>query len=442
MRFESSKPSKASRGGPRHQLVRRALVAGLSATLLLGACGTGDDEGTNGDTTGDELRIGVYSYIGNVIDLEEIVDEYQADNPNVSISVEPLSTDITTVDAFVQKFTLEARQEEASYDLIFGVTPWIEVAPLAEAGAVAAIGDLVDPDVLDDLLGPAREGVTFEDGNIYSLPTWTDVVGFIYRSDLLEKYTGSAEPPETWDDVVSMAQQMQQDLPNGTYGYGADWTFMHRSFLPIFVTLSDQPFTDEGIVNMDDPAAVETLEIIQQLYSSMSPNADQDLGSSETFQAGNLVMETYWQAQRTRAVTAGLDESVVKMVNNPRGVRDSTIFWTTDAMIPAHAANKEEAVNFWLDGFLGSDDVLRASVDTAGKIPPYTSALEQVTLPEFMQPLAEQLVNGTPIPMNSAFLNFEQPAYKEQVERMILEGQSPQETAANLKEEFERGADS
>lgn len=431
-------------GGFRRRHFTSVVVAGLSATMLLSACG--GDDGTGDDATGGEgpveLRIGVWSYIPDVIDLDKIVSDYEAENPDVTIDVSVLSTDITTADSFVQKFTLEARQEEASYDLIFGATPWIEVAPLAEAGALAPLDDLVDEEVLNDLLGPAREGVTFEDGNIYSLPTWTDVVGLIYRSDLLEEHGGSPQPPGTWDDVVSVAEQLEQELPDGTSAYGADWNFMHRSFLPIFVTLADQPFTEEGIVNMDDPAAVETLELIHQLQPFMPPNADQDLGTSETFQAGNVVMETYWQAQRTRAVTAGLDENVVKMGSNPQGNRDSTLFWTTDAIVPAHAANKEQAVQFWVDGMLRSEDALQASVDEAGKIPPYSSALEQVTMPEFMQPLAEQLATGTPIPMTDAFLSFEQPAYKEQVERMILEGQSPQDTAANLKEEFEKDGES
>lgn len=422
------------------------MAGAVSAAMLLSACGgddaTGNDNGGAGGEGPVELRVGVWSYIPDVIDFDKIVSDYEAANPDVTIDVSVLSTDITTSDPFVQKFTLEARQEEASYDLIFGATPWIEVAPLAEAGALAPINELVDEDVLDGLLGPVREGVTYSDGNIYSLPTWTDVLGLIYRSDLLEEHGGSAEPPGTWAEVVSMAEQLQQELPDGTYAYGADWNWLHRMFLPIFVTLAEQPFTDEGIVNMDDPAAVETFEIIQELHPFMPPNADQDLGSSETFQAGNVAMETYWQAQRTRAVTAGLDEKAVQIAGNPQGNQDSTVFWTTDAIVPAHAANKEAAAQFWVDGMLQNEDALQASVDEAGKVPPYSSALEQVTLPEFMQPLADQLASGTPIPMSDAFLSFEQPAYKEQVERMILEGQSPEETVANLKEAFEESGDS
>ena len=423
---------------PRRRFLKQALALGLSASAVgssLAACGSGTDSGDDG---GGALRLAVYPYIPNVIDLDKIIKAYQAKNQGVEVSVTPLATDITTAANFVQKFTLEARQKKASYDLIFGPTPWIEVAPLAKAGALEPIGKLVGEQRLADLIGPARDGVTYSDGEIYSLPTWTDVVGFIHRSDMLQKF--GAQPPSTWDEVVSTAGQLKSKLPSGTYSYGADWGFMHRSFLPIFVTLADKPFTDKGIVNLDDPAAVEAFELLRTLHPSMPPNASKNLGSSETFQAGKLAMETYWQAQYTRAIKAGLSADVVKMTSNPRGRRDSTLFWSTDVVIPKHAANKEMAAKFWVDGFLGSSEALQASVDTAGKILPYSSAANQVKVPEYMQALAEQLKSGTPIPMTDAYLKFEQPAYKEQVERMILRNQSARDTVANLKDAFKQGA--
>lgn len=422
----------------RRQFLGQALAVGVTASSagsLLAACsgGSGSSKGT--------IKVATYSYIPPNIDLAALAHAYTAKNPKVKISFTSIPDTLSSdLNAFVQKFTLEARQGNASYDLIFGPTPWVEIAPLARAHAVAPLDQYLPSDVRKDMPEPVRTGNTYSDGKMYGLPVWADVVGYISRKDLLQTAVGSSKPPGSWDQVVAMTKQLKGKLPSGTYAYGADWTYIHRLFLPIMTTFTDKPFTDKGLVNLDDPAALKALGYIQQLVPSMPPNSNdpKGLGSSTTFQAKRLAMESYWGAQYTRAVTAGVPASEIEVSSNPRGSRQSTLFWTTDVVLLKNSKNQDEAMKFLVDGLLKSPDFQKQSVNKAGKILPYTSMLNSVPLPSYLQPGAKQVEGGSTLPMNSAFEQVEYPSFQNEVEKMVLNGQSPQDTLNALKDAFKQ----
>jgi ABC-type glycerol-3-phosphate transport system substrate-binding protein len=422
----------------RRRFLRQSLLLGLSASsasTLLAACG--GSSGSESKRATGQLKVGVYPYIPDVFPIDQVARRFEKKHSGVKVTVSkiPGSVDLSDVNAVVQKFSLEARRNAASYDLIFGMTPWLEIAPLAKAGGLAKLDGMIPQDVVADMPEPVKRGNTYQ-GSLYTVPMWADVVGFIYRSDTLKRELGSDQPPGTWDDVLAMTQRLSAKLPKGNFAYGGDWAFSHRLFLPMLVTMTDNPYTDSGVFNMQDPGALKALTMIKELQKFMPPNADQDLGSSTTFQAKKLAMESYWQAQRTRAITAGLPESKVGMAANPSAQRNSTVFWTTNFVVQKASPNKDTAVSFVIDGMLKDDFALEQSVKQAGKIIPYNQLASGVQLPQFMQPLYQQMKSGEPIPMNTAWFQIEQPKYQDQSQRMILSGQSPEETQQNLAEAF------
>ena len=60
-------------------------------------------------------------------------------------------------------------------------------------------------------------------------------------------------------------------------------------------------------------------------------------------------------------------------------------------------------------------------------------------MPVWAPPLVDILDVAQPIPGNPFFLTIEQPAFQEEVEKMMLQGQSPEETVANLQTRIEEG---
>jgi spermidine/putrescine-binding protein len=198
------------------------------------------------------------------------------------------------------------------------------------------------------------------------------------------------------------------------------------------VTLTKQPYDKNGAWNMDDPAFAQTLTMIQKLHAFMPASSEQDLGSAKVFQAGALALETYWQPQILRAVQAGQPASDIAMAPNPRGRYTATIFWTAGAIIPKYAANKEEAARFMAEGLLGPLGVQKTFENW--KIVPYHGIIQKMgdKLPSWAKPLLGTLSESQPIPMNPYWVGIEQPIFKEEVERMVLQGQSVETTRANM----------
>jgi ABC-type glycerol-3-phosphate transport system substrate-binding protein len=196
--------------------------------------------------------------------------------------------------------------------------------------------------------------------------------------------------------------------------------------------MTKEMYTSQGLWNTEGPAVTETLELIKKLVPLMPASAGEDLGSSKAFQAGNVAMATYWPTQVLRAIQAGQPADDIAMSANPKGKHAGTLFWHADVVIPKFASNKEEAGRFLKEALL-SDFAVQKALDN-WKIIPFKTVNERNKdrLPVWARPLVGELESGSPIPMNPYFLGFEQPIYKEEVEKMILKGQSVADTQRNL----------
>lgn len=417
----------AGSGFTRRDFLRRTALAGLALPAVATASACGDDSNAAGS---GKLRVAYYQWIENVAPwLSQLKTRFEKDNPGVEVEYSPLANDLTNADSLVQKFTLEARQNKATYDLILGPTPWVEVGSLAKSGAVLALDDIIPARAKERLVERARREAVAPDGKTYSVPFWTDVVGFLTRPDLLRQHDTPA--PTTWSDLAATVDALRPGLPEGMFVYGADWSFLHRLFLPILVTLTDTPFADNGTVDIGSPEAHEALELLGRLQPAMPPSAAQDLGSAEVFQAGKLLMETYWQAQYQRSQEGGLTEDQVTFAENLTGDHAGTVFWNTSGVVLKNSPVPELAVKFMTDGLLGEFGMTQ-SVTESGRACPVTDLTDIVELPLWLSNAYTQLESGTALPCNDAFLSVEQPAFEKEVQRMIIEGRSAGDTQQAL----------
>lgn len=390
-----------------------------------------------------KLRLGVYGQYLQQIEFKDIVTAYNKQNPNVQVEIIAIPGEEQAWNVIAQKIQLEAQQKKASWDVLLGPTPFIEPGALAKLGLVDPLDTLIPKSVWDDVYGGVLKEIKFTgDGKIYTFPWWSDVFGLIYRPSMLKEATGSETPPATWDEVLATSAKIKAKYGDKVYGFGMDWNWLHRSMLPIMGTMTDKMFTADGVVNFDDPAAKETLELMKKLYPSLPPSSAEALGSAKAFQSGALAMEIYWQAQVLRAIQAKQPEADVKMVGFPKGKRASTLFWTLGAMIPKYSENKEAAIDFMLKGML---DPLAVEMSQPGnyKIVPFKSAQKKLQdsgkQPAWAPPLIALLDTSEPIPSNQYFLTVEQPIYKEEIEKMILQNQSVDATLKNMKERVAKG---
>jgi len=384
-----------------------------------------------------KLRIGIYAYMTHGIDCDAMVKRYMDAHPGVEIELLPIPGEEAAWAVITERMKLEADKGTSSWDIVIGMTPFVEPGVLAKMGVIEPLDDLIPKEIWDDLYGGVREEIVYTgDGKIYTFPWWTDVFGLIYRPSMLEEALGTREPPETWDEVLDYARKINEYYKGRIAGFGADWPWSHRMFVPILGTLTDKPFVDPGIFNLEDPAALETLKLMKELYKVMPAASAESLGCSKAFQAGGVAMETYWQPQMLRALQAGQPEWDVMMAPYPKGKRVNTVFWTAGAIIPKHSANKEEAVRFMLEGLLDWATVVDSTIGDY-KIVPFKSLNEKLEkwgmMPSWAPPLLETLEVAKPIPCNPYFLSIEQPIFKEEIEKMMYKDVSPEETLESLK---------
>ncbi|WP_394214011.1 ABC transporter substrate-binding protein [Brachybacterium vulturis] len=425
------------------QVSRRGMIGGaaaLGAGATLAACGGtresgGDAAAPTGTTTGT-LRVGHFGWVGNVAGewLPEVASQFEEANDGVTVEIIPVASSESTRDALVQKLSLEARQGESSYDLLLGPTPWLETGALARAGAIHPLDDLLPSGFADNLVDAARAEVTADDGKMYSIPFWADVVGYIERPSLQEEHGISA--PETWDDLIEATRSVE--LPTDMYHYGADWTEFHRAYLPILASFSDRDsiFAENGTVDMTTDAAVRALEVLKALIPSMPPNSQTPKASVETFYAGKEVSMTYWQSGVRGAINQGLPEDDVTYRHNLTGDTNGTFFWDTGAVVPKGAAMPEVAVKFMTDGFLGELGVTK-SVEVANALPPLKNLREIVPeLPAHLELAYSQLETAIGMPANDAFLGVMAPNFRTEVERMMADDLDPADVAQTLADAF------
>src|SRR5699024_4042146 len=182
------------------------------------------------------------------------------------------------------------KSDKTSPDIVMEDTE--QLKPDAEAGYLEPITDeLEDWSDWDQFYESVKEGVTGNDGELYGIPISTDVRGLWYNKNILEN-AGIEMPwePETWDDVLSPAEAIKDDVEvpfwiNSGKAIGEGTTM--QTFLPLLYGTGSELYDEE-----DDKWIVEsegfldTLKFIEHVYSN-------DLGASlswaTTGQAGAKV---------------------------------------------------------------------------------------------------------------------------------------------------------
>lgn len=426
-----------SPGVSRRGFLKGGALLGLALPTagLLTACGDDGDGagGAGAEAQTGELRVAHLPWIGNVATwLPDLKQQFEDEHQGVTVSIAPLAQPPGDPQALIQRLTLEARKGESSYDVLLGPTPFGVVGALAKAEAIADIGDLIPEQLRGQMPDSVLSEVTAPDDKVYAFPFWQDVIGFLYNKELLSA-AGLSAPPASWDDLTSGLAAVKSKLSGGSFGYGADWNWATRLFLPILATLTDRPYADNGTIDMDSPAALDALTILNDLVGYMPPSASKELGSAEAFQAGKVVMTTYWQAQYFRAQEAGLAEAQLGMGANLAGSRNSTVFWSTVALFPAASPKIELAMEFVTTALLGEHSI-EQSINSAGRFLPLDGIADRY--PDWMRPMYEQMLNGSPLPLNDSYPSVVEPNFKTEIERMVVEGQSPQDTQRNLSTAF------
>lgn len=196
----------------KRKLLATVLAVTMAMTMLTG-CGqsAGDTvatgstgiesktETTKEDTaSGEQITLKVFSNLpdrknGQGLVEQTIIDEYMAENPNVTIEVEALDEE-----AYKTKF--KAYSMEGMPDV---VSIWGQPAFLDEVLDAGVLATLDKNDYIDDTFIPGSLVGFMKDGELYGLPRNTDVAGFYYNQKMFED--NGWKVPTTYDELLELA---------------------------------------------------------------------------------------------------------------------------------------------------------------------------------------------------------------------------------------------
>lgn len=263
------------------------IALATSATLVLTACGRGDD-GPGGDatpTTGAAVDTGnitgeieVWAMGAEGEKLQAFADKFMAENSGTTISVTAVPWD--------------GAYDKFSNAITAGTTP--DVAMIGTTW----MGDFASQDALDPVPAEIDNGVFFEgaqgtnvvDGTAYGVPWYVETRLVYYRSDIAEE-AGYTEVPTDWEGFKQMAADMQEKG-------GAEWginlqpggTGSWQTVVPFGWSNGAEIASADGYT-FDTPEMTEAVAYFQSFFTDgISNPSPPEEGADVGFVSGDIPM--------------------------------------------------------------------------------------------------------------------------------------------------------
>ena len=199
--------------------MRTHLIKGLLPLLLLAGCSSNGSNSTattstNGDTSGETVELSIWhTFTEHQEDLiESLADEYEAEHPNVTITViggyDPNTFNATVQDAVVNGVGPSLVFVDGSFAYNF-----------EEYGMLIDFAKYWDYDYSEMVAPLTYEGATnFTDGALYAPPIQITGPVLYYNKALYDEY--GFDEPTTWDDLKQASKTIYENT--GIVGLGID----------------------------------------------------------------------------------------------------------------------------------------------------------------------------------------------------------------------------
>jgi multiple sugar transport system substrate-binding protein len=255
-----------------------ALGAGLAAAAVAG-CGsnTGRDGGDSGGDKGTAKLTQWYHQYGEA-GTKAAVERYAEEYPDAAVTVQ---------------WTPGDYDRKAASALLTGQGP--DVFEYGNGATIDMIkgGQVVD---LTDLLGDTKADFTSSlierfsyQGKLYSIPQVVDMQLLVYRKSMLE--SAQVMPPQTVDELLAAAKKLTSKNVKGLFvgnNGGADVLGG-----PALWSAGLDYLTADNTIGFDDPAAIESLRKLRELFTSGSLllGAPQDWSEPAAISQGLTAMQ-------------------------------------------------------------------------------------------------------------------------------------------------------
>ncbi|MFC7078471.1 ABC transporter substrate-binding protein [Haloarcula halophila] len=309
----------------------------------------GSGDGGSGDGGGSTSMTYVYpGYFSN--DAENLVPMFEEANSSITVESQQTPSDASsTREYYVNQFV----SGSSSFDV--GNMDVIWPAEFAGNGWAAEVSD--PEGHTDNMLQTPIDSVTV-DGTMYGMPIHTDANALYYRTDLLEE-AGYDGPPETYMELVNMAQdikeQSDQDL-NGYIWQGGSNEGLTIMWLNWLWGMGGSVRDGSGNLVVNTEEGIAALQHAVDLIHEYEVTPESIPASStdqnrQTFQQGNTIFMRNWpyavalMNEDGSAVQGNFDVAPMpKAEGNPDAQNSCLGGW--NLFINAASENKEAAQQF------------------------------------------------------------------------------------------------
>ncbi len=291
--------------------------------------------------------------------IEEMAKQYMAENPHVTIVVEP----VAHTDA-AQRIQLDGPA---------GVGADVFAAPHDKLGEMIVGGIILENTNAESVKASMVEtaiNATSYDGKLYGYPTAIETYALFYNKALVQN------PPATWDEVKEFAKTFNKPS-EGKYAivWDVDDGYFNYMFLSGYgAELFGPNGTDKAQHMVNSPEAIKSLEYFQNFRKEYLDVDAADLTGdfmSAGFQNGTIAMAVTgpWSIAAYRE--AGVDFGVTTLPKLPGNDTPPKSFSGIRAMyVSAFTKAPEEAQKF--ANYLVSKDALLKRYEITNQIPPRT----------------------------------------------------------------------
>src|SRR5690606_270845 len=172
--------------------------------------------------------------------LTQLIEEYEAEHPNVNIEIETVGGGADYGAALKAKFNSNDKPDIFNNGGFAELDLWIE-----------HLEDLSDEPWVEHLVEAAKAPMT-KDGKLYGMPVNLEGYGFIYNKDMFEQ-AGITELPKTIEELEAAAEKLQAaGFTPFINGY-AEWWVLGNHFVNI--PFAQQDDADAFIAGLYDGTA-------------------------------------------------------------------------------------------------------------------------------------------------------------------------------------------
>lgn len=364
------------------------------AAFVLSACSFGKGKS---DGNKIELKLGYYSSATTDAKMQELIDKFQDEHPNITIK-----TESSPYNQFFQKLDTEIAAESAP-DL--WLSDGVLVPKYAERGVLKDLTSWIEKDLKKD----DYYGLDFNkdvNGKYWGVPQGIQIAVLYYNKDLFDE--AKVDYPNenwTWDDLKAAAEKLTKDS-NGVYAtgsafdkkkvsqYGLTFFSITEGWMTVLKSYGggvlDESLT-KSIVNTPENAQAMNW-IVDGMEREIFPTPS-DLKSFQSnmapFPSKAAAMRIGIYARTIDANAAGLNYDVTLLPKGPTGERFSPVIANSWVINKNATGAKGDAAWEWIKYWATTDEAQKEWATLGEAVPVKKSVANS---PEFLtgQPANKQ----------------------------------------------------